>query len=174
MSKRIRADTRPRRRNRWPVSTAVGVCAAGSPTRSGDHMSLVNTVRVLRQRVAQLLAQSTYAVSAPPNGRFEVQVVFYHRCGALREDTPGVVYIELLRRLSPQGEVEPLDGRLPQYQPVFMIDTRPLRKKFRGSTTYGMSAASCRPRRLERHHTPNAGRAPRRLPSGLPQSSSRS
>ena len=29
-----------------------------------------------------------------------------------------------------------------------------------------MSAASCRSRRLERHHTPNAGRAPRRLPSG--------
>ena len=29
-----------------------------------------------------------------------------------------------------------------------------------------MSAASCRSRRLEWHHTPNAGRAPRRLPSG--------
>lgn len=32
----------------------------------------------------------------------------------------------MLRRLGPRNEVEPLDGRLPQYQPVFMIDTRPL------------------------------------------------
>ena len=100
------------------------------------------------------------AVSAPPNGRSEVQIVLYHRCVVLREDTPGVVYIELLRRLGPRDEVEPLDGRSPQYQPVFMIDTRPLRKKIRRSPTYGMSAASCRPRRLERNHTPNAGRVP--------------
>ena len=69
-------------------------------------------------------------------------------------------YIELLRRLGPRDEVEPLDGRLPQYRPVFMIDSRPLRKKIRRSPTYGMSAASCRPRRLERNRTPNAGRVP--------------
>jgi len=68
--------------------------------------------------------------------------------------------MKLHRQLGPRNDLEPLDGRLSQYRPVFMIDTRPLRKKIRGSPTYGMSAASCRPRRLERHHTPNAGRVP--------------
>ena len=68
--------------------------------------------------------------------------------------------MNLRRHLGPQSEVDPLDGRSPQYRLVLFIDTRLLPPKNVGSSTHGMSAASCQPTRLERHDTPSALRAP--------------
>ena len=68
--------------------------------------------------------------------------------------------MNLRRHLGPQNEVDRLDGRSPQYRLVLFIDTRLPPPKNGGSPTHSMSAVSCQPTRLERHHTPSALRAP--------------